>query len=340
VYLIKKYAKVLGFVDIPNNRSMHTSIAPRAAGVGFFVAVTLLLPFFVLELITTHWMLFLAILSIFLIGVLDDHKDAPPKAKFFVIFVASIMLYFDNVVIGSLGTYFGYTISLSFLALPFTIFAIAGLTNAFNLIDGLDGLSGLIGIFILSSLLYIGVVYDDLLITVLSGSFISALAAFLVFNWHPAKIFMGDSGSLTIGFIISVLSIKAIEYIEPIAVIYIVALPILDTLIVMVRRIRAKQSPFSPDKTHIHHILLLFFDGDVKRTVIYLGLIQVLFSLVGLSIIHIENAFLPLVGFVLITVMLYITFTGMHRRQKYISCLMERSGREFDNKDLDAFNDR
>lgn len=82
------------------------------------------------------------------------------------------------------------------------------------------------------------------------------MVAFLLFNWYPAKIFMGDSGSLFLGFVISVIATMSLKYIHPVAVLYLAALPIMDTLIVMVRRMRRGMSPFTPDKTHMHHILL------------------------------------------------------------------------------------
>ena len=111
--------------------------------------------------------------------------------------------------------------------LPFTIFALAGFTNALNLIDGLDAS---ISIVILSSFLYIGYIHKNELMIVLCSLTIASLLAFLIFNWNPAKIFMGDSGSLFLGFIISVVACISLEYIHPIAIFYLAALPIVDTL--------------------------------------------------------------------------------------------------------------
>lgn len=136
---------------------------------------------------------------------------------------------------------------------------LSGFTNALNLIDGLDGLAGTISFIILSTFLYIGLAHQDELIVTICSIVLSSLVAFLIFNWNPAKIFMGDSGSLFLGFVISIVATISLKYIHPISVLYLVALPIVDTLIVMVRRIRNGKSHFSPDKTHIHHILLNFF---------------------------------------------------------------------------------
>ena len=93
---------------------------------------------------------------VFLVGILDDHKDASPRAKFYVIFLATFLLFLDDICIYSLGVFLGFDLKLWYFALPFTMFALAGFTNALNLIDGLDGLAGTISLVILSTFLYIG----------------------------------------------------------------------------------------------------------------------------------------------------------------------------------------
>ena len=330
VKLIIKYAKNLSLIDIPNERSSHTKITPRGAGIGFGFAFFLTILFFHFDLFIEFWTVFLAIFIVFLVGILDDHKDASPKAKFYAIFLSTTILYFSDISIYSLGVFLGYEISLWYFALPFTMFALAGFTNALNLIDGLDGLAASISFIILSTFLYLGYKYEDeLIITICSVTLVS-LIAFLSFNWNPAKIFMGDSGSLFLGFIISLVATLSLAYIHPIAVFYLAAIPILDTIIVMTRRIRKGISPFTPDKTHLHHILLNFFQKRVKKTVFFLGLMQVLFSLFGLLLAlnskDLGNglATVSLISFVGITVLFYMIFTGMKRRQKLIEKLALR----------------
>ncbi|MDZ7817310.1 MAG: MraY family glycosyltransferase [Aliarcobacter sp.] len=325
IKFIIKNASFLGLTDIPNERSSHTKITPRGAGIGFGFAFFTTILLFNFSLFIEYWLLFLGIFLVFLVGILDDHKDASPKAKFYAIFIATFLLYLSDISIYSLGSFFGFEISLWYFALPFTMFALAGFTNALNLIDGLDGLAGTITIIILSSFLYIGYIYNDELMIILCRITIVSLLAFLVFNWNPAKIFMGDSGSLFLGFVVSVVACLSLKYIHPIAVFYLAAIPIVDTLVVMTRRIRKGISPFTPDKTHIHHILLKFFGKRVKKTVFFLGLMQVLFSLVGLMLsFNSEDigkgatSTVALIAFVGITMLFYMIFTGMKRRQKLI----------------------
>ncbi len=326
VKMLIKNAEKFNLLDVPNDRSHHDDITPRGGGIGFVFAFFIGIFVFHNDIFIENWYLFLSIFLVFCAGILDDRFEVSAKLKFIVIFVAVCVLWHDGVSIDTLGSWFGHKINLVWwLALPFTIFAVAGFTNALNLIDGLDGLSTSISIIILLFFAFIGYKHSSMLMIVLAISSVSVLIGFLVLNWHPAKIFMGDSGSLTLGFIISVLAILSIRYIHPIIVLYLAAIPLLDTLVVMVRRIRKGKSPFSPDKTHIHHILVRFFDNNVKKTVIFISILQIVFSLIGYSLIDLikidkngDVPFYALLGFGLMFVLFYMIFTGMKRRQKLI----------------------
>ncbi len=334
IKLIIKNALYLGLTDIPNERSSHTKITPRGAGIGFGFSFFISILIFEFSLFLEYWIVFLAIFMVFLVGILDDHKDASPRAKFYVIFLSTFLLFLDDISIYSLGVFLGFDLKLSYLALPFTMFALAGFTNALNLIDGLDGLAGTISLVILSTFLYIGYINNDNLIVTLCLFSMTSVLAFLIFNWNPARIFMGDSGSLFLGFIISIIAVLSLKYIHPISVFYLTALPIIDTVVVMLRRIRKKISPFSPDKTHIHHILLGFFSKKVKTTVLFLVLMQCLFSIAGLMMANSSNkltlgsySFLAFIAFIFIVALFYMVLTGMKRRQKLIEKLSFRKKR-------------
>lgn len=317
IKLLIRYAPKLGLIDIPNHRSIHAHVTPRGAGIGMISAVILSDLIFIPEHTFTHLLALLGIFLVFIIGILDDHRDTSPRMKFIIIFIAVFLFYQDGIVIDTLGTIFGYRIELGWFAVPFTMFAVAGFTNALNLSDGLDGLAGTLSLIILSALCFIGYENNDPFIFVLSLSFIAAIAAFMWFNWNPARIFMGDSGSLTLGVVIAVLSIKALEYIQqPAVILFLAAIPIMDTIIVMVRRKRSGKSMFSPDKTHFHHIMLKFFQGNVKKTVILIGLMQLFYSLIGLNLM--ENDYKQryiLMMFFLVLTMTYLLLNGMLDRQ-------------------------
>ena len=132
------------------------------------------------ELFLNYWYIFLAIFLVYCIGILDDHKDAPPKAKFVIIVVGVILLFMYDIKIDNVGIYFGTVIPLWYFALPFSIFAITGFTNALNLIDGLDGLAVSISIVILSAFAYIGIVFHDELI--IKPLFIFYISTFSIYT--------------------------------------------------------------------------------------------------------------------------------------------------------------
>ena len=304
-----------GLMDIPNGRSAHTVHTPRGAGIGFYFAVVIILPFFYFQLLADHWQILLAVFIVFVVGILDDHRDTSPKAKFIVLAIATVVVYLDGIYIDAVGIYFGFPVSLGWLALPFTLFAVMGFTNALNLIDGLDGLAGSLSIVILGAFFYIGSLYDDLFMMVFSGAFIAALFAFLVYNWNPAQIFMGDSGSLTLGFLISVLAIRSLAYIPAVAVLFIAAVPLLDTFVVMIRRKKNGRSMFSADKCHMHHLLQEFFGNSTKTTVRFLVVLQAIYVMIGVHLEQDIEQTLPMVLFILNVVLLYILLNRMVQRQ-------------------------
>jgi len=313
VVLLIRYADKLGFVDIPNERSAHSKVMPRSAGLGFVSAVLLTPLFFNFNFFVEYYYVFLAIAVILIAGILDDKFDVSPKVKFIFIFIATVMLYVHDIQIDSLGSYFGFEITIpKFLIFIFTFFAIAGFTNALNLMDGLDGLAGSIALVMFTSFFAIGWTYNDTLMTNLSAMYMGALIVFLFFNWNPAKIFMGDSGSLALGFSIALLSIQALNYVEPTAVLFLLALPIFDTFIVMRRRIQRGLSPFEADKTHLHH-LLYKVKLHVKFTTVMLICMQIIFSIMGFQMHNADNT-LTLILFILF---FYIFLNLFDERLRY-----------------------
>ncbi|WP_324791584.1 MraY family glycosyltransferase, partial [Sulfuricurvum sp.] len=137
---------------------MHKKVIPRAAGVAIFLSVALSQIVFSREFLFTNYYIYIAILFVFLVGLVDDRHDVSPRFKFVVIFFATIFIYQAGIHVDNLGTYFGYEVMLPwFLIFPFTFFAIAGFTNALNLIDGLDGLAGTFSLVMLITFFAIGI---------------------------------------------------------------------------------------------------------------------------------------------------------------------------------------
>jgi len=321
IKLFIKYAEKLSLVDIPNERSAHTKPIARGAGIvfGFVFLVTLsLADVFLFE--EKFYFSFVALIVVYLTGFYDDLKDMRSRTKFLFIIIATIIAEQDGLVIHSLGNHFGVELTLEFLALPFTIFAVVGFTNALNLTDGLDGLAGSISVVLLSSLLYIGYTNNDVMLTSIPLFLIATLLAFLWFNWYPAKVFMGDSGSLFLGFTIALLSIYALKYINPVSILFLAAIPILDTLMVMRRRRQRGQSLFVADKNHLHHILL-GFKKDKQFTVLTLIKLQILFSLIFVQVYDKSD----LINLVLFTLLFLIFFTLFDPRMNHRSKKKKKS---------------
>ncbi len=314
-----KSAGRIGMLDIPNERSIHAKPIPRGAGLCFvsiFLIVSFTAVIFDLNSLGEYYYVYIAIAIVFAAGVIDDIKNISPKVKFIFIISASSIVALNGVHIDTLGHYFGYEVSLPlFLAIPFTVFAITGFTNALNLTDGLDGLAGSISGVIMGAFLWIGYTNMDELMIMLSSIGLASIAAFMIFNWHPARVFMGDSGSLTLGFIVAILAVRATKFIEPTAVLFIAVLPVLDTFIVMVRRKQRGLSLFSPDKTHMHHILYNRYE-DMRYTVILLAYIQIAFTIIGVQLRD-ADSFLSLILFgILFFIMLNLFDQRIKRRPK------------------------
>ena len=303
-----KLAPKMGMIDIPNSRSSHSKPTPRGGGIAITISIFIGLSFYNPEILFANRFMFLSLLLVTAIGVFDDIMRTKPIIKFFVIGLASTFAYFCGFAVDSLGVWLGYSVPLGFIALPFTVFAIVGFTNSINLVDGLDGLATLISIVILSSLAFVGYKFDDEFILVLSLILISSLVGFLLYNRVPAKIFQGDAGALTIGFLISIIAIRSIEYVNPVAILLIAFVPILDTIVVMIRRIINGKSPFKPDKTHLHHQIVRMKNGDVGTSVLIMVFIQMLYSILGLTLINEDSLFIFLI-FAISVMIFYQIFT-------------------------------
>ena len=303
-------AQKFSLVDTPNSRSMHKKVIPSSGGIGFVLAVFISLLLFERGHFFDYYYVYLSIVVVWIAGILDDIYNVQPRIKLVFIFVASLLLYQHDFAIYQLGTYFGYHLVLPvFLVFPFTLFAITGYTNAINLIDGIDGLSASVSIVIMLIFFIIGIEQQDALLIFLSSTFISVLLAFLLFNWHPAKIFMGDSGSLVLGFVISILAIESLHYVEPISTLFFLALPLLDILTVMIRRKQRHKPIFSADKMHVHHFIVNM-KRDVGYVVYLLAGMQMVYVLIGYQIIHTNEA----VSFVLFMILFFLHFNFFDQR--------------------------
>ncbi|MFC1809405.1 glycosyltransferase family 4 protein [Candidatus Omnitrophota bacterium] len=254
-------------VDKKNHRKIHTKVVTKMGGVaiyaGFVLAlmVAFLFEFNVLKnSLFSYAAIIISSSMILLLGIYDDIRGANSFVKFSVQIVASLILIHAGFVIESIDTTFGMVI-LGYFSIPFTLLWLIGITNAINLIDGLDGLAAGI-VFIISLGLAFLLIYkgSSLLSAVMSIALAGACLGFLRYNYYPAKIFMGDTGSLFLGFMIAILAIegscKSMTTISMLVPIIALGVPIVDTMLAFGRRIKKRKHPFKADNSHLHHWLV------------------------------------------------------------------------------------
>lgn len=312
-FLLIKYKHIICILDEPNGRSNHKIVTPRSGGLAIFLASVI--GMFLIDISHNYWF-FMPLFIIFGLGLYDDIKGISSKRKLLVTFFSSMVLFFLGFDLKQYGHFFGHEVILPlWVSCLFFSVACAGFVNALNLIDGLDGLASLVTLVIFLPFAYLGYKYNDAFLFNFPLIVSSAIIGFLVFNWHPAKIFMGDSGSLTLGFIIVIIAVYSIQmrYITAVSVLLLTAVPILDTLTVMMRRILHGGNPFKADKTHIHHILLRQQNKHTVRTVILISAWQFLFSYIGLGFKVRDDAYILLL-FMICAIIFYFSFTP---RRKY-----------------------
>lgn len=283
--LVKKLAFWIGAVDHPDERKVHTNIMPRLGGLAIFIATTIgLFIFTIAEFDELYWML-LGSLVIVATGIMDDIKPLSAKTKLLAqIAAAMIVVYggirieFINIPLTDEVLYFG---QWSWLI---SIIWIVGITNALNLIDGLDGLAAGVSSIALGTIFIMSLMMGNIAVATISLILLGSTIGFLFFNFYPAKIFMGDSGSLYLGFFLAALSILGFKNITVISYVFpilILGVPIFDTFFAIIRRYRSGKSIIAPDKKHLHHCLIALGFSHRKTVLIIYG-ITMLFSLAAL----------------------------------------------------------
>jgi UDP-N-acetylmuramyl pentapeptide phosphotransferase/UDP-N-acetylglucosamine-1-phosphate transferase len=318
---IVRMAHKKNLFDIPNIRTIHQLLTPRLGGLAIFAAfISSVTIFGKLEYDSQR--LIAGCIILFFIGLKDDIEAVSAFKKFFVqVLSTSIILFMGDMKINSLCGFLGVYKLDEGLSYLLTAFVIIGLTNSINLIDGLDGLAG--SIVFLSSLSYTVIFFilsefsfnsDAILAAALCGS----ILGFLRYNFTKALIFMGDSGSLICGFVLSFLTIKCLnnsiiqsqKFISiPIAIMYI---PVFDTLRVFLIRLFSGTSPFTPDKNHIHHVLLRFGFSQLQ-TVCIIVILYIIVLSIGFLLVKCDINFVLLI-YTLLSIMLGIVLYFLNKK--------------------------
>ena len=291
--LLKPIAIKIGLTDKPDARKQHNGDIPLIGG----LAIYLCMVYFILvesKLMTINIGFLTATTLIIATGLIDDFKSLDLKLRLFAEIVAIlIMIKWGGIEITSLGNLIGLgEIQLGLFSTPFTIFAILGAINAFNMIDGIDGLAGGTSLIIYFILGLLFITTHDTSLLLLCTVLVAATTAFLLFNLpvlgrKKAAIFLGDAGSMMLGFTISAFIISASQgdhkIINPVTALWLIASPLLDTLTLMLHRINYGRSPFAADREHLHHLLPITGYGRYATLGIIL-VFSLLLALTGLTL--------------------------------------------------------
>lgn len=258
--IVRVFAYKIGAVDVPkDNRRMHKKPMPLLGGLSIFLGFTISGLLFC-ELTPSVIAAWFGGLLIIIIGILDDKYALNAWIKLFgQIAAATVAVGLGGVQIDHINL-FGRYIHFGVLAIPITILWIVGMTNAINLIDGLDGLACGVSAISSTSLLIVTLMHADLAVAMLTAILTGACIGFLPFNRNPAKIFMGDTGALFLGYMLSILSIigvfKTTAVVSFLIPVIIFGYPLFDTVFAFARRILQGRSPFSADRGHLHHRII------------------------------------------------------------------------------------
>lgn len=288
----------LGIVDQPGDRKVHSDAMPRMGGLAiilsFLISFCVFLPWVDLQGSYKLWIVLLGGAFMFSIGIIDDIYDLAARYKLIAQILVAIFVSSQGVLIGELSLPFTSEpwVLPTTLSWVITLFWIVGVCNAINLMDGLDGLAAGISLIVLVTISAVAFTNQNHLVSFVTLPLIGTLIGFLKFNFHPAKTFMGDCGSLYLGYMLASLSLlnssletSTVSLIMPIVAL---GLPIFDTVFSMIRRFLVGRKVFQADKDHVHHQILKKGFSH-KQTVIILYLIASAFCVLSFSIIALQN---------------------------------------------------
>ncbi|MEI5639577.1 MULTISPECIES: UDP-N-acetylglucosamine--undecaprenyl-phosphate N-acetylglucosaminephosphotransferase [unclassified Pseudoalteromonas] len=287
--VVRPMAIRFNLVDKPNERKKHEGYVPLIGGIAVFISILITSSlFFPFSVELAGYLLASGLMVV--LGIMDDKRDLSVRFRIlFQLIAASLMIFSIDSYIQDLGNLFAVgNINLGWFGILFTYIAVVGMINAFNMVDGIDGLLGALAIITLasiSSLLFIS--GKDSLISVL---LVFALIPYLIFNLgafgtHYKKIFMGDAGSMFIGFTVVWLLSNNTQgegnAFRPVTALWIVAVPLMDMAAIIIRRIRQGKSPFRPDRDHLHHIFLRA-GFNSRQALLIISAIATCFALIGI----------------------------------------------------------
>lgn len=313
VPIISKISLKINVVDYPGKRRVNKTIVPRMGGLAIYSAFIIGSAIFLKgdqQIIS----LLIGGAIIAISGFFDDLMSISPKMKLlFQIIAALVVVSYGDVRIDNINLIF-FSINFKVLSIIVTVLWIVGITNAVNLIDGLDGLCAGVSSIILATLAMLSYIQGRPDIVVICIILLAACLGFLYFNFYPASIFMGDTGSLFIGFMIATISIlgfKSVAFLTLGPVVFVLAIPILDTFLSIIRRTIKGVGITSPDKEHLHHTMMYKIGLSHSKTVIIIYAITFYFSQVSFIYLLNKSVSLYFLIFAVIVIEIFVEKTEM-----------------------------
>ncbi|MFD2922553.1 glycosyltransferase family 4 protein [Halobacillus naozhouensis] len=309
---VKKLAIYIGATDSPDSRKVHKRLMPRLGGLAIFIGVLLGVSLFMPESMYT-WPIMVGATIIVATGIIDDIYGLAPWYKLSGQTLAAVIVILNGVEVEFINLPYGGQLEFGVLSFPITLLWIVGITNAINLVDGLDGLAAGIAAIALLTITGMAITMGNSFVMFLGLMMFGATLGFLVFNFYPAKIFMGDTGAMFLGFMIGVLSLlgfKNVTLFSLVIPIIILGVPISDTIFAILRRAMTGRPIMKPDSAHLHHCLLKLGYSH-PETVIMIYTMSALFSLSAVFFSQATLVSSLLMGtIILITVELMVEITG------------------------------
>ncbi|GBG58084.1 undecaprenyl-phosphate alpha-N-acetylglucosaminyl 1-phosphate transferase [Sporomusaceae bacterium FL31] len=300
-----------GAMDAPDARKVHTKPIPRMGGLAIYAGFVLAV---LASMHVSHEILGLLLggTVILIVGIIDDLKQLPAKVKLLGQIAAAAVLILFDIRIDWITNPFGDMIYVDFLSIPLTILWIVGLTNTLNLIDGLDGLAAGVSTIASVTILLVALQQNFWIVAILTAALAGSALGFLQHNFNPAKIFMGDTGSMFLGYMLAAVSVigavKSAATIALIVPIVALGLPIMDTAFAIIRRYMSGKPIFKPDRGHLHH-RLLEMGFSQKQAVL---LMYVISGCLGLSAIALTEVNKGL-GILIILAIVGVAFFGARK---------------------------
>ncbi|EAG3888682.1 undecaprenyl/decaprenyl-phosphate alpha-N-acetylglucosaminyl 1-phosphate transferase [Listeria monocytogenes] len=283
VPIIRKFAFRINAVDTPRERHKHTKTTATLGGLAIFISFSV--GMIIAPIDKSGFLpIYFGALIIIATGFIDDIFDLSPKWKMLgQILAALCVTVWGDITINFINVPFYGQVDFGYFAIPLSIIWIVAIVNALNLIDGLDGLAGGISIIALMTIAGMALLLKDVFVAPVALILVAAVAAFLIYNFPPASIFMGDTGALFLGYMIAVLSLmgfKNVTFISLLVPLIILGVPLSDTFFAIVRRLKERMPISSADRSHIHHRLMALGFTE-KQTVLLIYCMALLFSMTG-----------------------------------------------------------